>query len=539
MNALVPDHKFSERGIVYPQLADPLVFVKIFWPSIRLYRQQREILESFRYNYETISPAGNELGKDFVAALATLWFFCSRTPCRIVTTSPNSTQLEKVLWGEIKRLLDTADHPLPVQYNHQMLRKYKPGTKEYENTTECIGRTVNKGESLLGFHTPRTAKMEPMTALIVDEASGMDDEPYEVADTWTHRKLVIGNPYTCSNFFFKGTQEGDKEVDSPYYDKYRKVIRIRASDSPNVRYAQAELEAGRKVSHTEVIPGVVTYAAYMERRQVWDKVRQTIGLDAEFYMGAELLMYPPDWRAIAYQLHKELRIGRSHRIAKGIGVDPAEGGDSSVFTAVDEFGLIEQLSLKTPDTTECVKRTIAFARKHRVQYWHQVGFDAGGGGKQHADNMRDKGYSVRTVAFGGSPTDIIRSGIKPVDKRREEAESRYVYKNKRAEMAHQVRLLIDPSENPEGWAIPEEYDVLAEEMAPIPIWFDGNGQIVLPPKHKPPTQVNETKMVTLVDLIGHSPDHLDSLMVAVHMMKSRPPAVAAGGADAKLPTTGF
>jgi hypothetical protein len=45
--------------------------------------------------------------------------------------------------------------------------------------------------------------------MIADEASGVDNEPWEKADTWARRKLAIGNPYRCTNFFYDAYKEGD------------------------------------------------------------------------------------------------------------------------------------------------------------------------------------------------------------------------------------------------------------------------------------------------------------------------------------------
>lgn len=41
---------------------DPIAFVRLVWPKIKLYDKQREILYSVRDNDETVVPAGNMLG---------------------------------------------------------------------------------------------------------------------------------------------------------------------------------------------------------------------------------------------------------------------------------------------------------------------------------------------------------------------------------------------------------------------------------------------------------------------------------------------
>jgi DNA modification methylase len=78
-------------------ITDPLKFKELCWPDIKLYDKQVDIIYSVVENDETYVPVGNKLGKDFISAFIVIWFFCSRSPCRIVTTSATNTQLEAVL----------------------------------------------------------------------------------------------------------------------------------------------------------------------------------------------------------------------------------------------------------------------------------------------------------------------------------------------------------------------------------------------------------------------------------------------------------
>jgi len=44
-------------------LLDPIKFINLCWPKVRLYKEQEEILYSLRDNDETFVPAGNMLGR--------------------------------------------------------------------------------------------------------------------------------------------------------------------------------------------------------------------------------------------------------------------------------------------------------------------------------------------------------------------------------------------------------------------------------------------------------------------------------------------
>jgi len=301
---------------------------------------------------------------------------------------------------------------------------------------------------------------------------------------------------------------------------YRKVIRIKAEDSPNVRAALYEISQGLPVSHREMIPGVLSYREYLKRRETWDPIRQCIGLDAEFYEDASVLMFPPHWlnecEAFAASISKR------ERRAKAIGIDPGEGDANTTMSAVDELGLIEQVSKRTPDTSVITGDAIAFMRKHGVSP-DKVMFDRGGGGKEHADRLRRHGYNVRTVAFGESLLpDLKRTGVlRLYDEKFANIEDRYTYKNRRAEMFGILRLLIDPKgtnvERYGGFAIPAEYTELRRQLSLIPLTFDSEGRLELLPKNRRGVTLGtnvDSRVKTLVELIGKSPDEADSLVLA-------------------------
>lgn len=308
---------------------------------------------------------------------------------------------------------------------------------------------------------------------------------------------------------------------------YRKVIRITAEDSPNVKLALAQLRAGQLPTNEIVVPGVLPWADYLKRRQTWDPVRQCVGLDAQFWEGAEALLYPPSWMARAEAIAAGL--AGVPRRAKGIGVDPAEGGDKTVLAVVDERGLIEMYGEYTPDTGRIPILTLNMMKKYGVAA-ECVVFDRGGGGKQHADAMRRMGHRVRTVSFGEPVVPPPRRGMVPVKQRMEDHEERMIYKNRRAEMYGVVRQLLDPSTPvvrglPDrqpgdglGFGLPAFYHELRRQLSVIPIVYE-NDKLVLPPKHR--TRGTPSSMRTLVELIGHSPDEADAFVMAVYAMLNK------------------
>lgn len=308
---------------------------------------------------------------------------------------------------------------------------------------------------------------------------------------------------------------------------YRKIIKIRAIDSPNVRYALEQIKAGIEPDNRILVPGLLSWGDYQKRRATWNKMRQTIGLDAEFWEGADVLLYPPDWivRANRIALELDAKFYGKVRQAKSMGIDSAEGGDNTTWCIGDEFGIIKLVGERTPDTSMITKRTIRYGREFNIPPQRWI-FDRGGGGKQHADRLRDEGYPVQTVAFGEAvtpPTPKV-TVYKPYDERIEEQESRSEYVNRRAEMYGEFSKLLDPVYT-RGYGIPSDLTELINQMSMIPKLYDKEGRIWMLPKRK---KKREDKEQTLIDIIGHSPDELDATVLMVRGLTSQVKSAMAG-----------
>jgi len=192
---------------------DPLKLQRLLWPKVYFYAKQREIIQSYVDNFRTVVPAGNKLGKDFVSGFIALHCFLCYEEVRVVTTSVKDKHLD-VLWGEIGRFIQTATLPDdrektgvldvknggPLIINHRGIRKVVGG-KRCE-ISYLVGTVSEKGEGLAGHHAK-------MTLLLVDEASGVDDEVLIQGNKWAKRQVIIGNPRPCDNFFKKAVKQGD------------------------------------------------------------------------------------------------------------------------------------------------------------------------------------------------------------------------------------------------------------------------------------------------------------------------------------------
>ena len=517
-------------------LKNPIKFQQVFWPGSVLTDYQVDILQSLQRNKITVCVAGNKLGKDYVSGLAAVWFFASRTPARVITSSVDGSQLQGVLWGEIRNFIQTSKVPLPFQVNHMHLRQKLPdGT--LHGASECIGRVVQQGEGLLGRHLPHGPNMEPRVLAIIDEASGFSDANYMGVDTWAHRILIIGNAFPCENFFKRYVKAGDQKSDSPYLDYDVKVIKIPASRSPNVRLALAEEKAGKPISRRILVPGCMDYDDYNFRCKTYDPVKKAAGIDADFYEGEEVRLFPQEWLQASSEEADRVETITRTQLRRTLGIDPAEGGDNTVWTVVDELGVVDQIAIRTSNTALIKGRTIALIKKYGIDP-SDVIFDRGGGGKEHADYLRESGWDVRSLGFGELPSDVNSDEMVPgwtdPDDRKELKEAKYAYKNKRAQMYGILRDRLNPDKAKASggrvFGIPSKYEELYRQLRPLPLQYDGEGRMFLPPKDKP-GGANSTAnkgLVTVKSLIGCSPDESDSLVLAVFALSHTPSVVEIG-----------
>ena len=492
----------SQDELFAATLADPLRFIALCWPELMLYDKQREILLSVRDNPETFVHAAHKTGKTLIAAAIAIWFLVSRTPSKVVITSSSEDQLRRVLWSQIRQLIKTSKVPLPLEIQDLEIRRFVDnGRKKTFNGDVLIGLAPNKVESFQGHHLPND---RPRVLAVMDEASGVADEMYEAAPSWAHRMLVVGNPLSLTNFFFRLCRAGNTIDPAGESEFLRKVIHISSRDVPNVARGLLRREKGLDGPFNPLIPGLLTYPEYIRRLAEWDERERTIRLEGQFYEGEGVLLFPPDCLDQACDRRRWLELSAGPRKAVAMGIDvAADGPDFTVWTIVDQFGIIKQIKMSTPNTMEIVGRTIELLRQYDLSAT-VVAMDIGGGGKQLADRLKEQGYHVRTVHFG------------------ESADDKQAYPNRRVEMYANLMDLFEPRPELGVFNLGDDSDELRQELAVFPKVFDSSGRIVLPPKRPGRSGNGQT---SIQKILGHSPDRADSLALAAWMLKRLMPTL--------------
>jgi hypothetical protein len=175
--------------------------------------KQREIIESVRDNVRTAVRSCHGVGKTRVAAYVVLWFLESFPNSRVVTTAPTWTQVEELLWREIRAVFESARIPLHGKKFNTRL--------EVSDNWFAIGLSTDKPERFQGHHAEHIL-------VVVDEGSGVDDAIYEAAEGYLTtpgaRLLMIGNPTQTSGQFYQAFHR-ERHLWN--------LVHISAYDSPN------------------------------------------------------------------------------------------------------------------------------------------------------------------------------------------------------------------------------------------------------------------------------------------------------------------
>ncbi len=171
---------------------DPVAFAEEVL-GVKLWRKQKQILRAIAGHNRVAVRSGHKCGKTTTAAIAALWWICTRRRARVILTAPSYTQVDELLWGEVKRLYRSAKIKLGGKLG------VKPETGlEFSDGRQIIGFSTDTPERAAGFSSPNIL-------IIIDEASGFDPKIYEALLgnlAGGAHIVLISNPTQPSGFFF-------------------------------------------------------------------------------------------------------------------------------------------------------------------------------------------------------------------------------------------------------------------------------------------------------------------------------------------------
>ena len=377
------------------------------------------------------------------------------------------------------------------------------------------------GESLQGTHLPDVSL--PRILVIFDESTAIPDSFYDAATSFAHRILVMANPLSTSNFFYRHCRTGDTPDPLDPKRLHRKVIHISAEDSPNVIAGKQWRKSGGVGIPPTIIPGLMSYSTYVSGRKFWDERKKRIRLGGLFDEGQEAMMFPSDRLEAAERAWVEIAGEDSATLTRRepvgtcwMGVDTASGGkDWNCWAIIDRLGIVE-IDARPSTMDSPVVQAITLAKIQRYKLRHSnIAFDRGGGGTEHVGYLMRKGMTmIRRIAFS------------------ERAKDPKTYTNKRAEMYGLLRQSFDPARWSKGtneagmefyetcFVLPPNERLLREELACLPLLHDAEDKMFMLPKHHKEKVLGQKEhkdgagATCISDLIDRSPDRADALALA-------------------------
>jgi hypothetical protein len=342
-----------------------------------VWSKQHEILQSVATCSRTAVKACHASGKTFTAAEAVLWWVTKHQQAIAVTTAPTWTQVERLLWGEIRNAVYRSKiaYPKPAATSLQL------GPGRY-----AIGLSTNEGVRFQGFHGN--------VLIVLDEAPGILPEIWEAIEGiragGDARVLALGNPTISSG---------------PFYDEFASqregwnLITISAFDTPNL--ASVSLDSLLRMADQELDDNTSPYLT--TRRWVREKFSEW-GPGHPLWEARVLGIFPVDSEDALLPL-AWLEAARNR-----------EGSDGPVCAGLDVAGPGED------ETVLCVRRgpTIVLLRAwsnrdprgdvlaallpFKVQI-QKLNVDSVGIGYYMAQHLRDHGLPVTEINVGEAPRD--------------------------------------------------------------------------------------------------------------------------------------
>ncbi|MDE2022169.1 MAG: terminase [Patescibacteria group bacterium] len=432
---------------------DPLGFVRWAWPwrepggpleeQDGPYDWQADILREIgtrlRRGYQpgdALMPvlaavaSGHGVGKSCTVAWLTHWALSTGADTRVVITANTEPQLRTKTWPELGKWVRSA-----INAHHWAVRGMSIVSVDRAHAqswrADAVTWSVDNLEAFAGLHNAHKR-----IVLIFDEASGIDDRVWEVAEgalTDEDTEIIwaaLGNPTRAAGRFHA----------------------IFGRDK--ARWLRRQIDA-------RTVPGT--------NKGLIEEWRQAYGEDSDFFrvrvrgefprsgsmqfIGAEL---------VEEACRREVAAQRSDALV--LGVDVARFGDDETVIATRkgrDATLIPWVRLRGADTMTVAGRIAEMAQLYTPD---MVFVDGGGVGGGVVDRCRQLRVRVTEVQFGGKADRAAHEVAS--------AETLVKYGNKRAEMYGYMRAWLA------GGRIPDEAELRAQ-LTGVEYGFNGQDEILL------------------------------------------------------------
>ena len=401
-----------------------------------LWSKQVEIMESVRDNRYTAVKACHGPGKSFTAARAACWWLDSHDfgSAFVVTSAPSWSQVEAILWREIKRAHRKGD----LRGRITMECHWYMGTGKRDEELIAMGRKPADydEQAFQGIHAR-------YVLIILDEACGIPYQLWQAVLTLMTnpyaRVLAIGNPDDAGSHFATICKPGTSW----------NVISIPVWDTPNFTGEEVPDDLRMDLPSPEWVA---------EREKDWGRGSNywRSKVDAEFPDVSDEFLISPAMIKKAHDLSLPgFETGR-------YGIDLAREGAAKSSVYRQRGGQVRHIDTwGQMDTMRSAGRIGGILSSHfplRIP----ANADAIGVGAGIVDRLREQGFEV--IPFEGSARALRFNK----------------FRNRRAEVYWGFREMID------GGLIdldPEDTD-LSRQLQDIKFWIDSSQRIVIESKEE-------------------------------------------------------
>lgn len=401
---------------------DPVTFCEDQWPSTLWARQQELMRLAWQYPRVAVK-AGHGVGKSHALARLAIAFLVLYPKSKVITTAPTWTQVEKILWSELRTAVRMAKVPIGGTLLTTELRM--------DDDWFALGMSTDEVDRLQGFHAPSVL-------VIFDEASGIPAPLWEAADSLMvgvhSRWVVVGNPLEPSGPFFQCFQSGSAW----------KNLTISCEEAPNV------------VAGHEVIPGLVSKAWVDAKQGEW-------GRESPLYASRVLGQFPSI--ALSHVINREwVQQCQGRYVTPGgrkfLSYDVADMGDDNTVIYVWEGSkILKSTKYGKVEAMQTAGNVVALAEATRAE---AIIGDAGGMGALVFQRIRE---------LSGERYELI--GMNGATKATKEE-----FRNMRAEIWWTAAQALQ-----EGLAcLPDEKELFEDLVAPV--YSVRNGKILLQDKEE-------------------------------------------------------
>ncbi len=476
--------------------ADPKLFMSEVLGIDTLETYQSRVIDEVWKHERTAVKACHDLGKSFLMARIAITFLNVFPNSKVITTAPTFTQVERILWSEIRAAALKSKWPLGGKLN---LTDWSFGpdwfalgfTPRNEVSSEEGQGTQS---SFQGFHAPHVL-------VIFDEATGIPTKLWDMAEgllTSAHVKFVaIGNPTSRASEFYRCFKSRDwHKIGLTCFDSPNLIANNIRTKEDLVREikkynSMRDTEALEYVDQYKVtVPYLLTAKWCVQKAAKWgiDHPLTVSKILGEFPKTSEKTLVPLDYVESAFLRSYTPK----EQDRKVIGIDVAgaeEGGDSSILTGMHGKKQTALRNASGSDTNEVTGLAIAMSRD--MGGADVIIVDKTGIGTGVYDNLvaevgksLPKNCEIRGVHFGYA---------------NEDAEDIELYYNLKARI---FALLRDDLKDPNGIQLLPE-TVYTEELPTINKDYNKKGQLVIESKKEYKKRTGRG-----------SPDYSDSLALA-------------------------